>query len=119
MDERLDIVQKKVEAKIDGAQASLTTIIEINDYFYDLRLEREATRVSDDKRKSPSFTWKVNGMHKILREARRNTDVDSDPFFSGANGYKLKVLMERSGDLSRSGKNGYVSGFYLVIMRGK
>ena len=114
--ERLNIVQKKVETKIDGAQASLTTIIEINDYFFDLRLEREATRVSDDKRKSPSFTWKVNGMYKILREARRDTDVESEPFFSRANDYKLRVLMEPSGDLSRSGKNGYVS-FYLVIMR--
>ena len=57
-------------------------------------------------------------MHKILREARRNTNVESEPFFFGANGYKLKVLMELSGDLSRSDKNGYVS-FYLVIMTGK
>ena len=55
-------------------------------------------------------------MYKILREARRDTDVESEPFFSRANDYKLRVLMEPSGDLSRSGKNGYVS-FYLVIMR--
>ena len=110
--------QERVDERVntDGVQASLTTIIEINDYFYDLRLEREATRVSDDKRKSSSFTWKVNGMYKILREARRDTDVESEPFFSRANDYKLRVLMEPSGDLSRSGKNGYVS-FYLVIMR--
>ena len=39
-------------------------------------------------------------------------------FFSGANGYKLRLLTEPSGDLSRSDKNGYVS-FYLVIMTGK
>jgi len=118
VDERVNTLQKKVEAKIDGVQASLTSRIEINDYLYDLRLEREAARVSDDKRESPSFIWKINGMHKILREARRSTDVESEPFFSGVNGYKLKVLMEPSGDLSRSGKNGYVS-LFLVIMKGK
>ena len=114
----LNTLQKKVEAKTDRVQASLTTIFEINDYFYDLRLEREATRVANDKREPPAFVWKINGKYKILREARRSPDVESEPFFSGANGYKLKVLMEPSGDLSRSGKNGYVS-FYLVIMRGK
>ena len=118
VDERVNTLQKKVEAKIDGVQASLTTRIEINDYLYDLRLEREATRVFDNKRESPSFIWRINGMNRILREARRSTDVESEPFFSEANGYKLKVLMKPSGDLSRSGKNGYVS-FYLVIMRGK
>ena len=118
VDVRVNALEKKVEAKIDGVQASLNTRMEINDYFFDLRLEREATRVSDDKRKSPSFIWKIIGMYKILREARRSPDVESEPFFSGTNGYKLKVLMEPSGDLSRSGKNGYVS-LYLVIMRGK
>ena len=118
MDGRVNTLQKKVEAKIDGVQASLTTIIEINDYFYDLRLEREATRVSNDKREPPAFIWNINGMYKILREARRSPDVESEPFFSGANGYKLKVLMEASGDFSRSGKNGYVN-FYLVIIGGK
>ena len=118
VDERVDALQRKLEAKIDGVQASLTTRMEINDYLYDLRLEREATRDSDTKRESPSFIWKINGMHKILREARRSTRVESEPFFSEANGYKLKVFMEPSGDLSRSGKNGYVS-LYLVIMRGK
>ena len=118
VDERVNTVQKKVEAKIDGVQASLTARIEINDYLFDFKLEREATRVSYDKRESPSFIWKINGMHKILREARRIGDVESEPFFSEPNGYKLKVNMEPSGELSRSGKNGYVS-FFLVIMRGK
>ena len=117
VNERVNTLQKKVEAKIDGVQASLTTRIEINDYLYDVRLEREGTRVSDDNMESPSFIWKINGMYRILREARRNTDIESEPFFSGANGYKLKVLIQPSGDLSRSGKNGYVS-FFLVIMRG-
>ena len=109
VDERVNTLQKKVEAKIDGVQASLTTRIEINDYLYDLRLEREATRVFDNKRESPSFIWRINGMNRILREAKRSTDVESEPFLSGANGYKLKVLMQPSGDLSRSGKNGYVT----------
>ena len=53
VDERVNTLQKKVEAKLEGVQASLTTGIEINDYLYDLRLEREATRVFDDKRESP------------------------------------------------------------------
>ena len=114
--EELILFRRKL--KIDGAQASLTTIIEINDYFYDLRLEREAMRVSNDKREPPAFSWKINDMYKILREARRSPDVESEPFYSGTNGYKLKVLMEPCGDLSRSGKNGYVS-FYLVIIGGK
>ena len=78
----------------------------------------EVPKISDDKGKSPSVIWKINGMYKILREARRSPDVESEPFFSRANGYKLKVLMEPCGDLSRSGKNGYVS-FYLVIIGGK
>ena len=51
-------------------------------------------------------------MYRILREARRSTDIESEPFYSGANGYKLKVLMQPSGDLPRSGKNGYVSTPY-------
>lgn len=118
MDERVNTLQRKVEAKIDGVEASLTTRFEINDYLFDLKLEREATRVSDDKRESPCFVWKINGMHEILRLARNIVDVESEPFFSEANGYKLKVVMEPSGEWSRSGKNGYVS-FYLVIMRGK
>ena len=119
VDERVNSLQKKLDAKIDGVHASLTARIGINGYRYDLRFEREAKRVSGDKRESPSFIWKINGMHKILREAWRGSDdVESEPFFSEANGYKLKVVMEPSGDVSRSGKNGYVS-FYLVIMRGK
>ena len=109
VDGRVNTLQKKVEAQIDGVQASLTTRIEINDYFYDLRLEIEVTRVSSDKREPPAFVWKINGMYKILSVARRSPGVESEPFFSGANGYKLKVLMEPSGDLSRSGRNGYVS----------
>lgn len=118
VDERVDTLQKKVEAKIDVVQASLTSKIEINDYLYDFRLEREVMRVSDKKKESRPFIWKINGVHKTLREAKRNTWVESEPFFSEANGYKLKVLMQPSGDLSRSGKNGYVS-FYLKIMKGK
>ena len=107
MDERVNnTLHKKVEAKMDGSQGSLTTRVKIIDYLFVLKLEREVTKISDDKGKSPSVIWKINGMYKILREARRNTNVESEQFLFGANGYKLKVLMEPSGDLSRSDKNG-------------
>ena len=87
MDERVNnTLHKKVEAKMDGSQGSLTTRVKIIDYLFVLKLEREVTKISDDKGKSPSVIWKINGMYKILREARRNTNVESEPFFSRANG---------------------------------
>lgn len=93
VDERVNIFQKKVEVKIDGVQVSLIIRIEINDYFYDLRFEREVIRVFDNKRELLLFIWRINGMNRILREVRRSIDVESELFFFEVNGYKLKVFM--------------------------
>ena len=125
VNEKVDTLQKRLEEKVSEVKKDLTSSIDINHIVLDVRIDREIREISDEireisdkKKKSPSFIWKINGMHRILREASRSTSVCSDPFFTEANAYKLKVLMKPNGDLSRSGKTGYVS-FYLVIMRGE
>ncbi|KAL9954680.1 hypothetical protein ACROYT_G042246 [Oculina patagonica] len=122
VDEKVCALQKKLEEKVGAVKADLTSKIDINNYVLDFRIDREISEIrrnqSDQKKQSTSFIWKISGIYRILREATRNTSVKSEPFFTEPNGYKLRVLMKPNGDLSRSGKTGYVS-FFLVIMRGE
>lgn len=122
VDEKVCALQKKLEEKVGAVKADLTSKIDINNYVLDFRIDREVREIrrnqSDQKKQSPSFIWKIIGIHRLLREATRSTDVKSEPFFTEPNGYKLRVLMSPNGELSRSGKTGYVS-FYIVIMRGE
>ena len=118
MDEKVCALQGKLEEKVGAVKADLTSKIDINHFVLDFRIDREIREISDKKKKSPSFIWKISEIHRLLSEATRSTNIKSDPFFTEANGYKLRVLMRPNGDLSRSGKTGYVS-FYLVIMRGE
>ena len=117
MDKEVDALQKKFEEKVSEVQKNLTSKIDIKNYILDYEI-REIRETSGKKKTSTSFIWKIDGIHQILRESKQNTSVNSDSFFSEPNGYKLKVLTNPNGELSRSGKTGYVS-LYLVIMRGK
>ncbi len=122
VDEKVCALQKKLEEKVGAVKADLTSKIDTSHFVLDFRIDREIREIrrnqSDQKKQSTSFMWKISGIHRLLREATRSTDVKSEPFFTEPNGYKLRVLMKPNGDLSRSGKTGYVS-FFIVIMRGE
>jgi len=70
------------------------------------------------KTESPVFLWKISPFSEMLRQAKsgRNNKMDSEPFYTGPYGYKLKVSVNPNGD--GSGKNTHLSAF-VIIMKGE
>lgn len=67
---------------------------------------------------TPQLSWKISGINEMLKspEPYGKTELQSEPFYSSINGYKMKVSFYPRG--SKSNKNGYVSVF-LIIMKGE
>lgn len=67
---------------------------------------------------SPVFVWKITAFSEILRQAKngRNNKMDSEPFYTGRYGYKLKLSVNPNGD--GSGKNTHLSAF-VIVMKGE
>ena len=67
---------------------------------------------------TPQLSWKISGITKMLNppEPYGKTELQSEPFYSSINGYKMKVSFYPRG--TKSNKNGYLSVF-LVIMKGE
>ena len=67
---------------------------------------------------TPQLSWKISGITEMLKppEPYGKTELQSEPFYSSINGYKMKVSFYPRG--TKSNKNGYLSVF-LVIMKGE
>ena len=70
---------------------------------------------------APQLSWRIC---KVTSEAFKPptpygiTALQSEPFYSSANGYKLKVSFYPRGSKHRNRGRGYVS-VYLIIMKGE
>lgn len=67
---------------------------------------------------TPQLSWKISGMTEMLKppEPYGKTELQSEPFYSSINGYKMKVSFYPRG--TKSKRNGY-SSVFLVIMKGE
>ena len=67
---------------------------------------------------TPQLSWKISGMTEKLKppEPYGKTELQSEPFYSSINGYKMKVSFYPRG--TKSKRNGY-SSVFLVIMKGE
>lgn len=118
--EKVNTFETKLQEKVSEVQTNLTSKIEkiqIDNYVLRWQIS-DLERKEKNESLPPPFIWKITGFREIVKDAKRNTAIESAPFFTGANGYKLKITMKPNGDLSRSGKSGYIS-LYIVVMRGK
>jgi len=80
--------------------------------------EKEASGVGMIPSEAPQLSWKICNITEALKPPAPygTTALQSEPFYSSANGYKLKVSFHPRGYKGR--KKGYVSGF-LIIMQGE
>lgn len=83
-----------------------------------LKVSAQEKEMQKSKMETPTFVWKVTGFDDILRQAKhgRNNKMDSDPFYTGKYGYKLKLSVNPNGD--GSGRNTHLSAF-VIVMRGE
>lgn len=83
-----------------------------------LKVSAQEKEMQKSKMETPTFVWKVTGFDDILRQAKhgRNNEMDSDPFYTGKYGYKLKLSVNPNGD--GSGRNTHLSAF-VIVMRGE
>ena len=67
---------------------------------------------------TPQLSWKIRGITEMLKppEPYGKTELQSEPFYSSINGYKMKVSFYPRG--TKSNRNGY-SSVFLVIMKGE
>ena len=80
--------------------------------------EKEASGVGMIPSEAPQLSWKICNIIEDFKPPTpyRKTVFQSEPFYSSANGYKLKVSFYPRGYKGR--KKGYVSVF-LIIMKGE
>ena len=74
--------------------------------------------ISKLRREYTTFVWKVDDFNEVLEDAKTGVSeyVQSVPFYTGKQGYKLRVRIYPDGD--QSNRNRYLSVF-LVLMEGK
>lgn len=83
-----------------------------------LKVSAQEKEIQKTRMESPTFVWKITGFSEILRQAKhgRNNKMDSEPFYTGQYGYKLKLSVNPNGD--GSGRNTHLSAF-VIVMRGE
>ncbi|XP_020618487.1 TNF receptor-associated factor 4-like [Orbicella faveolata] len=83
-----------------------------------LKVSVQEKEMQKTKTESPIFLWKITGFSEMLRQAKsgRNNKMDSEPFYTGPYGYKLKLSVNPNGD--GSGKNTHLSAF-VIVMKGE
>ena len=83
-------------------------------------LFRETTKKLEEKisalENKPLFTWKISGFSEILMQTPAGTKMPSAPFYTGENGYKVRLSLYPNG--VKSGKNTHLS-LFLVLMKGE
>lgn len=104
---KMEALEKQLKEKLDS-QKELTVNL-------GKKLDREVFKLKEE---SPPFIWKIKDFSKMYSIAKRGleTEIESGYFFTGPNGYKLRVLMYPNG--CSAGKNTHIS-VYLYILRGK
>ena len=104
MEERMSELEKQV----DDLRKTLGSLL----------LEKEASGVGMIPGKGPQLSLKIPNITEALKAPTTYgiKALQSEPFYSSAKGYKLKVSFYPRGSKSR--KKGYVSVF-LIIMKGK
>lgn len=80
-----------------------------------LKVSVQEKEMAQTRIESPAFVWKIAEFSEILRQAKhgRNNKMDSEPFYTGPYGYKLKLSVNPNGD--GSGKNTHLSAFVIVV----
>ena len=83
-----------------------------------LKVSAQEKEMHKSQMETPMFVWKITGFGDILHQAKvgRNNKIDSDPFYTGKYGYKLKLSVNPNGD--GSGRNTHLSAF-VIVMRGE
>ena len=63
----------------------------------------------------PIYTWKINGIHRILEEAKtgNGNKIESDPFYTSEGGYKVSLCLYAGGSLT--GENTHLSIFFRIM----
>ncbi|KAJ7357517.1 TNF receptor-associated factor 4, partial [Desmophyllum pertusum] len=58
-----------------------------------LKVSVQEKEMAQTRIESPAFVWKIAEFSEILRQAKhgRNNKMDSEPFYTGPYGYKLKL----------------------------
>ena len=62
------------------------------------------------------YTWRISGFREILRKNTAGSKMYSAPFYTGENGYKVRLRLYPNG--TRSGKNTHLS-LFLTVMKGE
>lgn len=84
-------------------------------------LEKEITNVklqNKDMQTSSSFIWKVTNFWERVCKAKTGKEmrVESDSFYIGPQGYKMKMAMYPNG--TKEARNAHIS-LYIALMKGK
>lgn len=84
-------------------------------------IDREITEVKLKHKEMETFApfiWKVTEFWERVNKARKDKEVrvESDPFYVGPQGYKVKLAMYPNG--TKEAKNAYIS-LYIALMKGK
>lgn len=100
--EKIKLDYRKMESKLTG-------------------IDREITEVKLKHKEMETFApfiWKVTEFWERVNKARKDKEVrvESDPFYVGPQGYKVKLAMYPNG--TKEAKNAYIS-LYIALMKGK
>ena len=101
----LDSLQKQIQ-DLTTANSALSTKLDAQNKAI-LRLTSECS----------TFVWRINNFSEILEQAKNGTKekILSVPFFTGKQGYKLRVCIKPDGDQTK--KHRYFSAF-VILMKG-
>ncbi|CAF3794705.1 unnamed protein product [Rotaria sp. Silwood1] len=97
-----------------GASSSITTTTNEN-------ISTQMQEVYDDMQylsNDGTFIWKITNFHEKMMDAQyeRQTWIDSPPFYSSSNGYKMRARLYLNGD--GNARHTHMSLFF-VLMRGR
>ena len=100
-----------LNAKVDIQRKELTTAYAALSSKVDMQ-EEEILRLTNE---SSPFVWKITAFSEILREANsgHTKRIYSEPFYTGKQGYKLRVCVYPGGE--HRNENRYLSVFFFIM----
>ena len=105
-------VNSALSAKVEAQKRELSA----GNSALSLKVDAQEKEISRLTKESSPFVWKITGFSDVLRQAKNgNTATIYNEFYTGKQGYKLKVRTDPDGD--QSNKNRYLSA-YVGIMKG-
>ena len=114
---KIDSLSRLHDGRISTLEKQLKEFKKVNDFLVN-KVAAQAKQISVLYLKPPQLSWRINDVEKVLSQAREknSTVLESPPFYSANNGYKLKLHVYPNGD--RTSKNNWLSVF-LVIVEGE